>query len=110
MKFVPFSLALLISTNVLAADPVKVAPVATKMIGSENGRFVFGQISDFRADRFMLDTQTGRLYQLVVSVRRDEKGEVIPNGEIEYLSPVPYRSAQGTLVMEPDQTPQASKK
>ena len=34
-------------------------------LSSQGGRFVFGQISDYRADQYMLDTQTGRLWQVV---------------------------------------------
>lgn len=35
------------------------------MLAAANGRYVFGQISPLRADQFMLDTQTGRLWQLM---------------------------------------------
>lgn len=87
----------------VAAEPVKVSPVGSKMLAAENGRFVFGQISDYREDRFMLDTKTGRLYQLVVSRQRDAGGKVIAGSEVEYLSLVPYRSEKGNLVSAPEQ-------
>lgn len=47
----------------LAADSEQALP---RVLGSPNGRYVFGQISDFRADQFLLDTQTGRLWQIVL--------------------------------------------
>ena len=36
-------------------------------LSSDNGRFVFGQISEFSRDQYMLDTQTGMLWQIVIS-------------------------------------------
>lgn len=35
------------------------------VLSSGNGRYVLGQISEFRADRFLLDTETGRVWQIV---------------------------------------------
>lgn len=35
------------------------------VLSSSTGRFVFGQISDYKSDQFMLDTQTGRVWQIV---------------------------------------------
>lgn len=35
------------------------------VLSSANGRFVYGQISNLRRDQYMLDTQTGRLWQIV---------------------------------------------
>lgn len=37
-----------------------------KVLSTANGRYVFGQVSEFRRDKFLLDTQTGRLWELVV--------------------------------------------
>lgn len=34
------------------------------ILSSENGRYVFGQVSEYRADQFLLDTKTGRLWQI----------------------------------------------
>ena len=65
------------------------------VISSENGRFAFGQISDFRADQFMLDTKTGRLWQLVVSKPSDG------SGENRLLQEVPYINMNGTISSEP---------
>jgi hypothetical protein len=52
-------------------------------LSAGSGRFVFGQISSYRRDQFMLDTYTGRIWQ----VGADSNG-------IEYLYPVKYRKVQ----------------
>ena len=49
-------------------------------LSSSSGRFVFGQVSGSSKDKFMLDTYTGRLWQIA------ESGEVGI-----YLREVPYR-------------------
>jgi hypothetical protein len=71
-----------------AAAPTTVAP---KVLQTEGGRFVFGQVSDWRADQFMLDTKTGRLWQVVM--RTDDKGEQIGRGlqAIPYINPIDER-------------------
>lgn len=51
---------------------------------SDNGRFVFGQISDSSKDQFMLDTQTGRLWRI------SETGRIGL-----FLQTVPYKSSDG---------------
>ncbi len=38
-----------------------------RILSAPGGRFVLGQISDFRQDQYLLDTQTGRLWQIVES-------------------------------------------
>lgn len=49
------------------------------------GRFVFGQINEYNADQYMLDTMTGRLWRLVDTA--DGSGSV--------LEPVPYALPDG---------------
>jgi hypothetical protein len=41
----------------------------------EQGRFVFKQISDNRRDQFMIDTATGRLWNVVCKKVKDNSGE-----------------------------------
>lgn len=48
-----------------AADSVKAIIPPQKVLSSENGRFIFGQVSEFRADQYMLDTKTGRMWRVV---------------------------------------------
>jgi len=58
---------------------------------SQNGRFVFGQISDSSKDKFMLDTFTGRLWQI------SETGAIGL-----FLKSVSYRTEEGKLSPLPD--------
>ncbi len=48
------------------------------LASTTEGRYVFGQISDFRSDQFLLDTQTGRLWQLVVDQEKNKKLQPVP--------------------------------
>jgi hypothetical protein len=40
---------------------------ASSVLSTPGGRFVFGQVSSFRKDQYMLDTSTGRLWVITVS-------------------------------------------
>lgn len=74
MKSVSAAAALLITC--LAAhsqtEPLKVKqPPPTRTLAAPisadgGGRFVFGQINDVRADQYLLDTKTGRVWHLSV--------------------------------------------
>lgn len=79
-----------------AQDKMKVAPDRTKTLSATNGRFVFGQISDFRSDQYMLDTQTGRLWQIVE--RTGEKGG--SSGPV--LQIIPFVNTEGKLFLLPE--------
>ena len=54
-------------------------------LSAPGGRYVFGQIGLARADQFMLDTQTGRLWRLVVD-----------KNDAPLLQIVPYQMTDGT--------------
>lgn len=62
-----------------------------QVLSSQNGRFVFGQISDSDKDKFMLDTFTGRLWQI------SETGAIGL-----FLKSVLYRTEEGKLSPFPD--------
>lgn len=83
-----------------AADAVKVVPQQRAM-STEGGRFVFAQISDMRRDQYMLDTKTGRLWQVVERTvpRADGKGTT----SYTVLQPVPYTDDNGKETSEPKQ-------
>ena len=49
-----------------------------EFLAAPQGRYVLGQLGDSRADQYLLDTHTGRLWQLIPG----EKG-------VRYLEPVP---------------------
>lgn len=67
MKIVTIIITLFITTAAFATEPVKVQPPANKLLASENGRYVFGQISEMRRDQYMLDTRTGKLWKIVAA-------------------------------------------
>ncbi len=54
-------------------------------------RYVFGQINEFAADQYMLDTVTGRLWRLVDTA----------DGSASVLEPVPYQLPDGRLQAMP---------
>jgi hypothetical protein len=60
------------------------------VLSTTGGRYVFGQISSMRADQYMLDTQTGRLWQLIVST----------NNSVS-LQPVTYCALDGCVSLIP---------
>lgn len=68
-------------------------------LSAPGGRFVFGQISSYRRDQFMLDTQTGRLWQMVCS-RTDETDPKKPC-LTTVLEPVSYTNQAGSLSQTP---------
>ncbi len=73
----------------LLAEPVEVIPPQNKILASENGRYVFGQISSFRSDQYLLDTANGRLWQLVEDKNKNKLMQPVPIvqlfGEEAYL-------------------------
>ena len=48
-----------------SAQPQQTTSQRQPLLQSAGQRFVFGQISDYRRDQFMLDTATGRLWKIV---------------------------------------------
>lgn len=69
----------------------------------ENGRYVFGQVSDSKADKYMLDTRTGRLWTIVLRPHVGSDGKPIPGSQgYEVFSVVPYVLPDGTLRASPE--------
>jgi len=92
--------ALLLSLPIVvfAQEPVKVKPPQQKILSSPNGRYVFGQISDFRRDQYLLDTQAGRLWQMVVDKEGKNKLQPVPFIQIwgdEAYIPDPMKEVEG---------------
>lgn len=89
----------LFSKAALAEDPAR-NQTQQKNLSSQNGRFVFGQISGLARDQYMLDTQTGKLWQLTLSDSYDAEGK--KNGTYTFLNPIGYQDwKSGTLKQEP---------
>ena len=70
-----------------------------KTLSSDNGRFVFGQISGSSKDQFMLDTATGRLWRI------GESGKLWT-----FLKSIPYRNAKGECTILPEEISDAARK
>ena len=58
-----------------------------RVLSSANGRYVFGQVSEYRRDQYMLDTQTGRLWKIVSAKSKGADGS---ETSYEVLEWVPY--------------------
>ncbi len=79
MKKIALSLLFSICViNSVFAKAIEVIPLQNKTLNTNNGRFVFGQISNARKDQYMLDTKTGRLWNIVTSKDRGKVLQVIP--------------------------------
>jgi len=91
-------MSLLVLPALALAEPVEVKPPQNKVLLSTNGRYVFGQISEFRADQFLLDTQTGRLWQIVIDKKQNQKLQPVPFiqvwGDESYI-PDPMEEVEG---------------
>lgn len=87
-------LLLLLSCNSFADEPIRVKQQSQKVLSTENGRYIFGQISDFRADQYMLDTQTGKLWSIgLADIKVGDKTQ-----EVRTLTPVQYLDTSGSSV------------
>ena len=92
---------LAVSATAVAAEPVKITPPQNKVLSSTDGnqRYVFGQISEFRRDQYMLDTKTGRLWQKVCAKSSD------PNAKsddcLTVLQVVPYITLDDKYTLTP---------
>lgn len=94
-----FGIFLLVASTstAFAADPVPVIPPAQKVLSSQDGRYVFGQVSDFRRDQFLLDTRTGRMWKLSYETDPDKPSS---DGQ-PVLNPVIIKDGRGGRSTEP---------
>jgi len=92
IRYVTVSILLTYSSLSYAADAVKVTPPQQKTLSNPSGRYVFGQISEYRKDQYMLDTQTGRLWSITVTNLAKEGAAPV---EMTALSPVLYSDFVG---------------
>lgn len=63
-----------------------------QVLGVAGGRFVLGQISAARADQYLIDTQTGEIWQLAQIV--DAKGQPVS----QVLIPIPRKGTEGAIL------------
>ena len=92
---IPAFIAIIAASAVQAADSVKVQPPLDKVLSSANGRFVFGQISEYRRDQYLLDTQTGRLWKVVLRKLKNPDGTDAPGDGYEVLQIVSFIDENG---------------
>ena len=100
MKFgimMPLFLVVLFGAVAVSAQPLgfgsaKTGESENRVLSSTNGRFVFGQTSNSGKDQFMLDTATGRLWQI------GESGKIGV-----FLKSIPYRNEKGECTLLPDE-------
>jgi len=69
------------------------------VLSSPGQRYVFGQVSEYARHQYLLDTQTGRLWQLVCA----KSGEKTATGEkapcvLSGLDPIPFLGTDGEPV------------
>lgn len=71
----------------------------SSVLSASGGRYVFGQISQYRRDQYMLDTQTGRLWVSVCL----KGGDQVTGCEVLALQPIAYQndSFDGYSVLPP---------
>ena len=81
-------LSILLAALLLPATTYAENPTGTSL-SAPGGRFVFGQISTLGRDQFMLDTQTGRLWQFVCG-RFNKEEPAGPDNCLAQLEPVKY--------------------
>jgi hypothetical protein len=68
-----------------------------QMLQAEGGRFVFGQVSEYRRDQFLLDTRSGRLWRIVTT----KVGKPAEEQEVYLLEPVRFIGADDKWTLEP---------
>lgn len=79
---------LAIFSAVAKAEPIEVKPPQQKSLSTTQGRFVFGQISEYRRDQYVFDTATGRLWQKVCA--QSDSGKSTQDDCIAVLQAIPY--------------------
>lgn len=77
------------------------------MLSSGNGRFVYGQIAEYTSQQFMLDTQTGRLWQISKYTPTKSDGTPDKENTVDVLYPVPYYEGNGKFGSLPYSLPPA---
>jgi hypothetical protein len=102
---------LIIAASLIVTAPIAYAQSAPnipqpkipqrKTLSSEGGRYVFGQVSEYRQDQYMLDTQTGRLWVMAMSPPKNQDGSNSAGGGVLVLQPVQYIDSDGRFGATP---------
>lgn len=81
-----------------ACSALEAPVVRADALSAANGRYVFGQLGAMRADQYMLDTKTGRVWQLICTVpHKDEKTKKVSPSQCDQtaLQAVGYETLDG---------------
>jgi hypothetical protein len=90
--------AVIFLTSALGAL-AQTASAGRPALSAAGGRFVFGQVSDYQRDKYLLDTQTGRMWNIVCI--GPEKDGQCPRG----LEPVIFVDIKGEPTFAPPALP-----
>lgn len=93
------ALAILFACTAASAQTASSPPGS--VLSASGGRFVFGQISEYRRDQYLLDTHTGRVWQVACQ----KKDENTKQCELSVLSPMLFEHVSGKFGYEPDVVP-----
>lgn len=79
----------------------------SNVLSAAGGRYVFGQISPYSRDQYMLDTQTGRLWQIVCAVRSNDNKDCAATtlDWVPYTHPTKSERADRSIPPELPQQP-----
>jgi len=88
-KLVILLAAIVLTAGAGYCGPAETTETQDSILGTENGRYVFGQLPD--GDKYMLDVRTGRLWVL----------EEDPDTNQRVLSIVPYENIKGKRSVGP---------
>lgn len=67
------------------------------VLAAHGGRYVFGQVSPYAKHQYLLDTQTGRMWQLVCARQSDDGKSCAFNA----LDPLPFLQQEPKLAYTP---------
>lgn len=72
-----------------------------QVLSSTTGRFVYGQIAEYTSQQFMLDTQTGRIWQISKYIPTKADGTPDRENAMDVLTVLPYFEGQGRFSATP---------
>lgn len=98
---------LVMALGAMPATPTQAAE--SQVLNSSQGRYAFGQVSDYRKDQYMLDTQTGRLWRMTCVATAADKNSKDKQGDCSFsaLEMVPYIHGQNQYNVLPPAVPTA---
>lgn len=78
----------------LSASAQLTSSPSGSVLSAPGGRYVFGQVSEYQRDKFLLDTQTGRLWQMVCAMSdKDAPGKC----KLFAMEPVTFTDSSGNI-------------